>query len=64
VALTVAGDVANPGNQLAILVNEENDLGIGLSQKLFNDNVDLFEFLIIHHHLRIRHGPAPRCAFL
>ena len=43
------------GDQLAILVDDENNQRIGIANEFVTDLLDLGELLFVHHHLRINH---------
>src|SRR5437868_2647032 len=44
---------AHGGNELAVLVDKKDDLGVGLAREPLADRADLLEFLVVHHHLRL-----------
>src|SRR5205823_11334848 len=44
---------ADGGDELAVLVDEEDDLRVGLPRQALADRADLLEFLVVHHHLRL-----------
>src|SRR6266478_1128652 len=51
---------ADGGDELAVLVDEEDDLRVGLPRQALADRADLLEFLVVHHHLRLHsRGPLP-----
>src|SRR5437870_13589255 len=41
------------GDELAVLVDEKDDLGVGLASQPLADRADLLELLVVHHHLRL-----------
>ena len=45
-------------DELAVLVHEEHDLGVGLASQAIADRVDLVELLLVHHHLLV-HRRSP-----
>src|SRR5882672_3693426 len=44
---------ADGGDELAVLVDEEDDLGVGFPGQPLADPADLLELLVVHHHLRL-----------
>jgi hypothetical protein len=47
--------LAGVGDELAVLVDDEHDLGVRLLHQAIDDRLDLVELLLVHHHLRVRH---------
>src|SRR6185437_12519940 len=53
------------GDELAVLVDDEDDLGVGVLDEAIHHVLDLIELLLVHHHLRVDHrssasnGAAP-----
>jgi len=61
-------DVAVGRDLLAVFVDEENELGVGVGAKFAQNRFDLIELLVIHHHISGRHDsdflrPRPTRAF-
>ena len=48
-------DVAARGDELAVLVDDEDDLGVRVLHQAVDDRLDLVELLFVHHHLRVDH---------
>src|SRR5207248_7984204 len=44
---------ADGGDELAVLVDQKDDLGVGLASEPLADPADLLELLVVHHHLRL-----------
>ena len=53
-------DVASGGNELSILVDDEDDLGVRVTNQTVYDRLDLIELLLVHHHLGIDHPNPPQ----
>src|SRR5690606_4435639 len=43
------------GDELTILVDDEDDLGVRFPNEAVHDPLDLVELLLVHHHLRVNH---------
>ena len=48
-------DVAARGDELAVLVDDEDDLGVRVLDQAIHDRLDLIELLLVHHHLGVDH---------
>src|SRR5690606_25593022 len=48
-------DVAAGGDELSVLVDDEDDLGVRFPHQAVHDRLDLVELLLVHHHLRVYH---------
>src|SRR5438132_133455 len=44
---------ADGSDELAVFVDEEDDLRVGLPSQALADRADLLELLVVHHHLRL-----------
>jgi hypothetical protein len=44
---------ADGGDELAVLVDEEDDLRVRFARQALADRADLLELLVVHHHLRL-----------
>jgi hypothetical protein len=47
--------ISSSGDELAVLVDNEDDTGIGGTDQSIDDRLDLPELLLVHHHLRVGH---------
>ena len=54
-------DLALRGDLLAVLVDEEDDLGVGVDAELRDDLLDLVELLLVHHNVGRRHSVILLC---
>ena len=52
-------DLAAGGDQLAVLVDEEDDLGVRVPNQAVDDRLDLVELLFVHHHSGVNHREPP-----
>src|SRR5262249_21262572 len=46
-------DIAGCGNQLSILVDDEDDFRVCIFDESIDDVLNLIEFLLVHNHLRV-----------
>ena len=53
-------DVAGRRDELTVLVDDEDDLGVRVTNQTVHDRLDLIELLLVHHHLGIDHPNPPR----
>src|SRR5690606_17204005 len=53
-------DLAARRDELSVLVDDEDDLGVRFPYQTVHDRLDLLELLFVHHHLRVHHGWPPR----
>jgi hypothetical protein len=49
-------DVAGCRDELAVLVDDEDDLGVRIPNQAVDHHLDLIELLLVHHHLRVDHS--------
>ena len=52
-------DVAARCDELPVLVDDEDDLGVRIANQAVDDRLDLSELLLVHHHLGIDHSLPP-----
>ena len=53
-------DIAGGRDQLPVLVDDEDDLGVRVPNQAVDDRLDLVELLLVHHHLGIDHRALRR----
>ena len=49
-------DVAGRGDELSVLVDDEDDLGVRVPNQAVHDPLDQSELLLVHHHLPVDHS--------
>ena len=55
-----AAHLAGLADQLAVAVDDEDALGVGVPHQALRDGQDLAEILVVHHELRVVHRQVPR----
>ena len=51
--------LAGFGDELAVFVDDEDALGVGVPDQSLNDGEDLPIILVVHHELSVHHRQAP-----
>ena len=55
-----AAHLAGLADQLAVAIDHEDALGVGVLHEPLRDGQDLAEILVVHHELRVVHRQVPR----
>ena len=56
-----AAHLAGLGDQLAVLVDDEDALGVGVADQALDHGEDLPVILVVHHELGVHHRQVPLC---